>query len=305
MQMLGPIIFVLVIMAGLLIMQPFARQYVETYEVRRRTKKVGKIETEETHESAILAMARFVGELALRTLPALADRTTTTWLMQAGYRTPEDLATFIGIKVLVAATAMISLGMMAMASGNVMGVVLSAFAGFMGWIIPNFMLTGRVAKRKRELLHELPTVIDLLIVCAQAGLGLLMCIDKVCKETEDTCPVLASEFRQFINDVKIFSKPSQVALADMSERCGLDPLSALTSSLIAAEAKGSDISYPLKQQAVALRDKLKRSKEEEAAKVPVKMVGITVIFILPCIMCPLLGPAAMTLMTAFGSMSGK
>ena len=86
----------------------------------------------------------------------------------------------------------------------------------------------------------------------------------------------------------------------MGERCGVDELINMASALIAAEAKGADMSYPLRQQAGALRDRLKRKKEEEAGKVPVKMVPVIMLFVMPLILCPMLGPAVVTIIQAVG-----
>jgi tight adherence protein C len=58
------------------------------------------------------------------------------------------------------------------------------------------------------------------------------------------------------------------------------------------------MSYPLRQQAAALRDRLKRKKEEEAGKVPVKMVPVIMVFVMPLILCPMLGPAVVTIIAA-------
>ena len=104
--------------------------------------------------------------------------------------------------------------------------------------------------------------------------------------------------------MKIFAKSVPVAMRKMGERCGVDELISMASALIAAEQKGADISYPLKQQGEALRDRLKRKKEEEAAKVPVKMVPVIMVFIMPLIMAPMLGPAIVTIascLTIFGN----
>jgi tight adherence protein C len=287
----------------LVVLQMFARQYVETYEIRRRPQKkeAASSAAEAPKESLILGVCRSLGKLTLSLMPQLADKNTLTWLNQAAYRTPDHLSIYIGIKALTSISLVCLFLFLGMSSGNALAVVAALVAAFIGWTAPNFFLTGRVKDRQKQLLHELPTVIDLLIVCAQAGLGLLMCIEKVARETEFTCPVLAGELKQFLNDVKIFAKPSSQALMDMSERCGLDELSSVCSALIAAESKGSDISYPLRSQAEALRDKLKRKKEEEAARVPVKMVPVIVMFILPLILIPLLGPAAITVINAFSN----
>jgi len=295
--------FTLVIGIGILALQPVFTQYVDTYAVRVRARKAKPDSAAEApKESVILSLAKYLGELLLSVLPMLADKRTTVLLMQGNYRTPEHLAMFIGIKALVvfASVFVALLG----ASGNPFNILLAVPIALCGWMIPNFFLASRVKARQNEVLRELPTVIDLLIVCAQAGLGLLMCVDKVSKEITDSCPILSAELKQLINDVKMFAKSVPHALAEMGERCGVEELINVASSLIAAETKGSDISYPLKQQGEALRDKLKRKKEEEASKVPVKMVPVIMMFVMPLILCPMLGPAVITIMQALGPVFG-
>jgi len=296
--------FVVIVGFGLLLMQPVFAQYVDTYAVRVRPRKEKEESVaDQPHDSALLVLLRTIGELVLSVMPTLADKRTVQLLTEANYRTPAHLAIYIGLKASVVA-AMIFLGLTASA-GNVFSLLLCIPAAVLGWIFPNFFLGGRVKKRQNEILRELPTMIDLLIVCAQAGLGLLMAVDKVSKETQETCPILSVEMQQLINDVKIFAKSVPIALREMGERCGVDELIAMASALIAAEAKGADISYPLRQQGEALRDRLKRKKEEEAAKVPVKMVPVIMIFIMPLILAPMLGPAVVTIVQAIGPiMSG-
>lgn len=300
---LGIMTFVVVIGAGLLLMQPVFTQYVDTYAVRVRPRK----EKEDTgadqpRESTLLTTFKTIGELVLSVLPGLADRRSLELLSQANYRTQAHLATYIGIKSSVAGFSII-MGVMS-ASGNPIMLLLTPFTAFLGWIIPNFFLGGRVKKRQQQILRELPIIIDLLIVCAQAGLGLMMAVDKVSKEVIDTCPVLCVEMQQLIQDVKIFAKSVPIAMREMGERCGVDELISMASALIAAEQKGADISYPLRQQSEALRERLKRKKEEEAAKVPVKMVPVIMIFVMPLILAPMLGPAVVTIINAIGPIMG-
>ncbi len=300
---LGILTFVVVIGAGLLLMQPVFTQYVDTYAVRVRPRK----EKEDTgadqpKDSALLAFLRTVGELVLSVLPGLADKRTLQLLTEANYRTQAHLAIYIGIKSLVAGGTIL-LGLMG-SGGQPIMLLLTPFSAFLGWIMPNFFLGGRVKKRQNQILRELPTIIDLLIVCAQAGLGLLMAVDKVSKEVIDTCPILCIEMQQLIQDVKIFAKSVPIAMREMGERCGVDELISMASALIAAEQKGADISYPLRQQAEALRERLKRKKEEEAAKVPVKMVPVIMLFVMPLILAPMLGPAVVTIVNALGPIMG-
>ncbi|HEY9719560.1 MAG TPA: type II secretion system F family protein [Trichormus sp.] len=301
---LAMLTFSVVVGAGLLLMQPVFTQYVDTYAVRVRPRKEKEdTAADQPKDSTLLILCRTIGELVLSVLPGLADRRTVQLLTHANHRTQAHLAIFIGIKSLVAGMA-IFVGLMG-ATGNPILLLLTPFTALMGWLMPNFFLAGRVRKRQNLILRELPTIIDLLIVCAQAGLGLMLGVDKVSRECLDSCPTLCIEMQQLIQDVKIFAKSVPIAMREMGERCGVDELISMASALIAAEQKGADISYPLRQQGDALRERLKRKKEEEAAKVPVKMVPVIMIFIMPLILAPMLGPAVVTIVNALGPIMGS
>ena len=239
----------------------------------------------------------------MQAMPALADKRTLKLLSAANYRTPLHLTRYMGIKAIIVSSALL-IGLLSVGS-NPINMLLCVPVAVCGSIFPNFFLAARVKKRQTAILNEMPTIIDLLIVCAQAGLGLLMSVDKVSKEIDQSCPIMAEELQQLIADVKVFAKSVPIALKELGERCSVDELINMASALIAAEAKGADISYPLRQQGEALRDRLKRKKEEEAAKVPVKMVPVIMIFVMPLILAPMLGPAVVTIVNSLGPMLGK
>lgn len=285
-----------ILLIAALIMRPVFLTYVHSYEVRVRAAKPRESSATAPRQSQLLNLCRLAGEFTLSILPALADAKTIRLLTMANYRTPEHLAILTGIKTMVAGSTIL-LGISAAAS-DPLYLLMMCPAAVAAWIVPNFFLSTRIKKRQSKILSELPTIIDLLIVCAQAGLGLLSAIEKVSRECVDSCPILCEEFDHLLKDVKMFAKPVPHAMREMGERCGIDELTNLASALIAAEAKGSDISYPLKQQGEALRDRLKRKKEEEAGKVPVKMVPVIMTFVMPLILAPMLGPAVVTILIA-------
>lgn len=288
------LLFAVVLAAALLAAQPLFVQYVESYAVRVRPRKAAvELAAIQPKDSTILLFCRAVGDTTLRAFPAIMDSRTQTLLIVANYRSDAHLATYVGIRVLV--TGCCLLFCIFCAPGNAAALLLAAPAALMAWLLPNFFLASRSKNRQGQILRELPVVIDLLLVCAQAGVGLLSAIEKISKETEDTCPIISAEMHQLIQEVKVFAKTAGTAFRNMADRCGVDELSSLASALLAAEQKGADISFPLTQQAQAIRDRLKRKKEEEAAKVPVKMVPVIMIFVMPLILVPMLGPAIYTI----------
>lgn len=295
--------FTVVLGIGLLLLRPVLILYVDSYAVRVRARsRQDETAARKPQQSLVLALFRHIGEIVLTVLPAVSDRRTMQLLEQADYRTPQHLAIHTGVRAVVAGSGLFLA--MVSATSNPTGLLLAIPTVVVGWLLPNFVLASRVTRRRQQIVSELPTILDLLIVCAQAGLGLLMGLQKVAQEVAEPCPVIAGELEQVLQEVKLFGKSTAVALRTMGERSGVDEVINLASALIAAEQKGSDISYPLRQQAEALRDRIKRKKEEEAAKVPVKMVPVIMVFIMPLIMAPMLGPAIVVIIDVFGQIGG-
>jgi tight adherence protein C len=296
-------VFVTVLCIASLITQPLIAQYVDHYAVLIRPRKVPEATTPEVQDSSVLLAFKLIGEVSLTTIPSIADAKTIQLLTIANYRTPAHLAIYTGIRVVVAG---FSLALSLIASvGNPMGLFLALPVGIIAWIIPNFFLVRRAKERQALILRELPTVIELLVVCAQAGLSLMGALDKVSKEMFDSCPLLCYEMQQLINDVKVFAKSAAAGFQEMADRCCVDELTNLAGALVAAETKGADLSYPLKQQAEAVRTRLKRKREEEASTVPVKMVPVIMIFIMPLILFPMLGPSIFLIAKVFMDIGGK
>lgn len=296
-------VFVTVLCIASLITQPFIAQYVDHYAVLVRPRKAPEATTPEVQDSTVLLAFKLIGEVSLTTIPSIADAKTIQLLTIANYRTPAHLAIYTGIRVVLAG---FSLALSLIASvGNPMGLFLALPVGIIAWIIPNFFLVRRAKERQALILRELPTVIELLVVCAQAGLSLMGALDKVSKEMFDSCPLLCYEMQQLINDVKVFAKSAAAGFQEMADRCCVDELTNLAGALVAAETKGADLSYPLKQQAEAVRTRLKRKREEEASTVPVKMVPVIMIFIMPLILFPMLGPSIFLIAKVFMDIGGK
>jgi tight adherence protein C len=297
------LLFAVVLAAALLAAQPLFVQYVESYAVRVRPRRAEiDLAGIQPSSSTILTFCRLIGDSTLRVLPGIVDARTQSLLLTANYRSQAHLSTYFGIRILVTGGCL--LFCVACAPGNTAALLIAAPACVMAWLLPNFFLASRSKNRQSGILRELPVVIDLLLVCAQAGVGLLNAMEKISKETEDTCPILCTELQQLIQEVKVFAKSAGTAFRDMADRCGVDELTSLASAIIAAEQKGADISFPLKQQASAIRERLKRKKEEEAAKVPVKMVPVIMLFVMPLILVPMLGPAIYTVWSQLAPIMG-
>lgn len=161
----------------------------------------------------------------------------------------------------------------------------------LGYAYPTSTLKGKAKKRGKQIVLELPGILDLLTISMEAGLSLDMSMMRVC-DTESG--VLAAEFRQIINEVRL-GRPRAEAMMAMAERNDVEELTTFIRSVVQAEPLGVSIANVLQIQSEELR-RLRRQRAEEAGhRAPVLMLLPMMGCIFPCIFLMLLGPAALTI----------
>lgn len=264
----------------------------ELQERRRRQEKRERLETllEAVGE-------RFAGESARR-MSDLQER-----LVHAGYRHPNAVTIFMGIRLLLAASlgGGVLLGSSVLQVGAVNIMVLAAFAGVLGWMAPFIWLRVKRKRRQNEVQRALPDALDLLVVCVEAGLGLNQALMRVSDEMDRISPILADELTIVSLQIRA-GTPRQEALKNLGERTGISDVRSLVGMLIQTDRFGTSIANALRVHADTLRDKRRQRAEEEAAKLSIKMLFPLVAFIFPAIFVVLLGPAVFRLMEAFSGM---
>lgn len=159
----------------------------------------------------------------------------------------------------------------------------------------SFFLKAKVKARKESIVHDLPDVMDLLIVSVEAGLGLDAAI--VRQYSKNKSPVLA-ELNSAIREVQM-GVSRKTALKDMADRCDVKQLSAFVTALLQADQLGVSVKSVLTTQSERLRVERKQRIQAKAVKAPIKIMLPTVVFIFPVIFIILLGPAAVNLISTF------
>jgi tight adherence protein C len=288
--------FFCVLAIGIILYVPMYKCHYDSYTIRIRPRKSPPEPSSLSEGSLILSVLKPAGEFVLAVCPGALSPRARQLLLEADYRSTRHIAVFLSIQLIAAGGT--ALGTLVWSGGDLLKLLLIMPSALVAWMMPTFFLAAVARKRQQQIVREIPTVVDLLVVCAQAGFGLLMSIEKVSRETAETAPCLAGELQLMLQHIKVFGKSTSSALRDLDNRCGVPELSGLTSALIACEAKGSDISYPLKQQSEAIRERIKRKSEEEASKTPVKMVPVIMVFIMPLVLYPMLGPAVVIIIQA-------
>jgi tight adherence protein C len=164
----------------------------------------------------------------------------------------------------------------------------------MGYFLPAFFL-GRLVKRRREQIRfALPDVLDLLVVCSEAGCGLDQSMVNVCRELKVVHPAIAEEL-SFVNMEIMAGKGRADALRNFGRRTGEDEVKKLTAILIQTDRFGTSVSDALRTQSDFLRIRRRQEAEERAGKVGVKLVFPIFFFCLPSLLVVTAGPGMLQL----------
>jgi tight adherence protein C len=214
-------------------------------------------------------------------------------LIQAGFRHPKGTAIYFGLRFLLALMLPV-LYLLAnvmngvLNRGNLLVCFLLAGAGF--YIIP-YLLRFITRRRQDRIDKALPDVLDMLIVCMEAGLSLQSTINRVSDEVKNISKDLFKEL-QLTNAELRTGIGREIALKNFGERTGVQNVKALVGLMIQSDRMGASIVQALRTHASFLRVQRSQRAEEQAAKMPVKILFPLLLFIFPAIFVVVLGPAA-------------
>ncbi len=174
--------------------------------------------------------------------------------------------------------------------------------GAIGYWLPKYWITRRVAARKEEIESGFPDALDMMLVCVEAGQSLDQCIVRVAGELKASYAALADEFEVVAQEMKA-GKDKVNVLNDMGTRCGVQDVSSFVTVLVQSAAFGTSIADALRVYAAEMRDKRVMKAEEAANKLPTKMTLATMMFTVPPLLIILVGPSVMGIQK-MGEMSG-
>jgi tight adherence protein C len=212
-------------------------------------------------------------------------------LIAAGYRNDSALPIFYGLKIVFCATLVVLALMLRsdVTSNTMLGIVLVATAGFLGYFGPNFYLDHLVDQRRENLRMSLPDALDLMVISVEAGLGLDQAIQYVARELGITHPVLAEELGLLNLEIRAGKRRAE-ALRNLSERTGESELRKLVAILIQTDKFGTSMADSLRTHSEFMRVRRRQEAEERAGKVGVKLVFPIFFFILPSMLLVAAGP---------------
>jgi tight adherence protein C len=247
---------------------------------------------------AISGLGRMILRRGLFSASTLADLEQN--LAPSGLRGPNGVALFIGTKILL----MAGLPLVALlltenvALPSLFRLILPVGAGVLGLVGPDYLVGRRRKRYVKKLERGLPDALDLMVICAQAGVGLGPAIVKVGTELVYAHPETAHEFAVTAQELQMMSD-SRVALINLGTRTGLDGFKRLGATLVQTIQYGTGLSDALRILSSEMRQEMLNRFEAKAARLPVLMTLPTVGFILPCVFMIGGGPAIMQVMKTF------
>ncbi len=221
-------------------------------------------------------------------------------MQRAGFRGENAIKVFYGSKVLLPLTLAGIAAVSGLASLGPFFVYLLALGG--GFLAPDFWLGKRIEKRQKKLTRGLPDVLDLLVICMEAGLSLDQATARSAEELRSSQPEICEELGVVVLEQRA-GRPRSEAWKNMSERTGVECLRNLVSMLVQTEQFGTSIAKMLRVHSDTLRVQRVQLVEEMAGKTSVKLVFPLVLFIFPALFLVTLGPAAIMMADSFKSLT--
>ena len=228
-------------------------------------------------------------------------------LARAGYRGLDAVLYFFYLRILCAAI----LGIGAFFFLFIVRVSdISLFQSFLaaliavasGYYLPAIIVRNKTDKRKAVLSKALPDALDLLVICADAGLSLDAALKRIARETRETCSEMAAELE--LTAVELSFLPNrQKALENLSDRTDLVMVQAVVNSLRQSEKYGTPIAQSLRVLAAEFRNERMLKAEEKAARLPALMAIPLMLFIFPPLFVVLGGPAILKITDSFAGLN--
>jgi tight adherence protein C len=223
-------------------------------------------------------------------------------LLQAGYHDKNSLARYYGIKIVL----MLGLPLLIFFGSTIFlptissnNLLILTIAGVMAGLIgPSFYLDSKLETRQRTIRNSFPDIVDQLVVCTEAGLGLDAGLQRVSKDAALSNEIMAYEMGLVNAELRAGVSREQ-ALKNLVTRTGVEEIRGLASALSQSMRFGTSIGNTLRVFAEDLRDKRMQRAEEEAAKLAVKMLFPLAFCFFPGIFIVILGPASISIYQAF------
>lgn len=289
------------IYAAVTIRDPMAKR-VKALEARREQLKAGIITSGTKKRTSLVRRTDTTDKVkdGLGKMNILQDsqiKAIQQKMAHAGYRNKELAVLIIGIRAILPVVL-----------GGIAGVLiyvlevkpdwgpmmrLAVFAGvlFLSYKGPEIFISNKASKRTKEIQKGLPDALDLLVICAEAGLTVDAAFNRVAKELGRAYPELGDEFALTAIELS-FLNERKMAFNNFAYRVNLDAVKGVVTTMVQTERYGTPLASALRVLSAEFRNERMMRAEEKAARLPAIMTIPLIMFILPTLFVVILGPAA-------------
>ena len=177
------------------------------------------------------------------------------------------------------------------------------FGGFAALVVlgykgPELFISNVAGKRTKAIQKGLPDALDLLVICAEAGLTVDASFNRVARELGRAYPELGDEFALTAIELSFLTERRQ-AFENFAYRVDLDAVRGVVTTMVQTERYGTPLASALRVLSAEFRNERMMRAEEKAARLPAIMTVPLIMFILPVLFIVILGPAACSISDAF------
>jgi tight adherence protein C len=175
---------------------------------------------------------------------------------------------------------------------------LVAGALILAYKAPDLWLKNKIDKRTHAIRKGLPDALDLLVICAEAGLTVDAAFNRVSKELGKAYPELGDEFGLTAIELGFLNERRQ-AFENLANRVDLEAVRGVVTTMIQTEKYGTPLASALRVLSAEFRHARMMRAEEKAARLPAIMTIPLILFILPTLFVVILGPASCSIHDSF------
>jgi tight adherence protein C len=222
-------------------------------------------------------------------------------LVQAGMRSKDAIYVLAFFNVLmpillfIAGVVIMQLNQDIAPKWRAMNYIWPVLGAYVGLKLPGAYVKRKKKKRNARVQKSLPDVLDLMTICAEAGLSLVAMLDRVARELKIVYPEMAEELTLTSIEIGFLPERSK-ALLNFSERVDLPEIRGMVSVLIQTEKYGTPISQALRVLSTEFRQARMMRAEQKAGRLPALMTVPMIVFILPTLFIVIIAPAVVKLM---------
>jgi tight adherence protein C len=245
-------------------------------------------------------------DASMKAVQRLIDRTTKHYssldesnmrvlrnrLVQAGIFNPRAVGFFFLLRAALAIGGGFLMALMVPLLPENFGAMfwpLVGLGGLLGYLVPSLVIDRIISRRREEYRTGFPDFMDLMVVCADAGLAMEAALERVGRELGPSYPALSANIHMTNLEIRA-GRTLTEALEHFAARLGLEEVKSFATLIQQSSELGSSITDALRVYSEDMRHKRLSIAEEKAYALPAKLSFPLMVCIFPVLFVVILLP---------------